>query len=555
MTVQLETLRPAELDPRAEQTMVAMRDGVRLATDTYLPEGRGPWPVVLIRLPYDKSGRYTFMPHLAPHFTSRGYALVVQDVRGRFRSEGETMPFVHEADDGFDTLDWIVGQRWANGSVGMFGDSYFGFTQWAAVASGHPALKAIVPRVTSANLGIWLQGEVDPLYGARYLAEVWSDHHTHAWPIDWSRRPLAEVFDSGFEAIGTRSAGFDSLLAHSREGRQLDPYPDGHPFDELSVPALHVVGWFDNVSPESMRDYMRLSRSPRAGDLQYLVADSTDHENYQLADVPVPADLDHDQHDEALQRMIPRYLGSALEFFDAFLARTRDPATLPRVRWRLGTGDWRREPSWPPPRARERRLYLGDADLATADAATGSLRPSPFAEESSAQWTHDPESLVPSTVQNPFAFLLEFPDERAVQARPDVLTFTGETVRRPLDLAGPVTARLKVATDGPSMHVFAKLVDVSPDGHAVMLLRGQACVTGSAAQETDLYLGHTGYRVEPGHRLRLQVSSSDFPLYRPSWHGREPVVRDGHPYEPPDPAHRRRRSFPHHPDGARGRRR
>ncbi len=118
-----------------------------------------------------------------------------------------------------------------------------------------------------------------------------------------------------------------------------------------------------------------------------------------------------------------------------------------------------------------------------------------------------------STVQNPFAFLLEFPDERAVQARPDVLTFTGETVRRPLDLAGPVTARLKVATDGPSMHMFAKLIDVSPYGHAVMLLRGQACVTGSAAQETDLYLGHTGYRVEPGHRLRLQLSSSDFPLY------------------------------------------
>ena len=97
------------------------------------------------------AGRYTFMPQLAPHFTDRGYAFVVQDVRGKFRSEGETMPFVHEIEDGYDTLEWIVSQPWSNGSVGMWGDSYYGYTQWAVVASGHPALKAIVPRVTSTD--------------------------------------------------------------------------------------------------------------------------------------------------------------------------------------------------------------------------------------------------------------------------------------------------------------------------------------------------------------------------------------------------------------------
>ncbi len=514
MTAQLETLQPSDLDPRAEQTMVPMRDGVRLATDTYLPSGPGPWPVVLIRLPYDKNGRYTFMPHLAPHFTSRGYAFVVQDVRGRFRSEGETMPFVHEVDDGYDTLEWITQQPWATGAVGMFGDSYYGFTQWAAVASGHPALRAIVPRVTSANLGIWLQGDVDPLYGGQYLAEVWSDRLTHAWPIDWTHRPLAEVFNSGFDAIGTRSAGFDNLLAHAREGRQFDPYPDGHPFEKLSIPTLHAVGWFDNISPESMRDYTRLSRDPRVGHLQYLVADSTDHENYQLADVPVPDELDHDQHDDALDRMIPVYLGPALDFFDAFLAETRDPATLPRVRWRLGACDWRDGSTWPPPGAHQLLLYLENAGEATRDAIGGSLAPS-SGGESSVTWTHDPSDLVPSTVENPFAFLHEFPDEQTVAARPDVLTFTGPPLAEPLDLAGPVTVRLTVASSGPSMHLFAKLVDVSPDGRAVMLLRGQSSVQtpGDRAQTAELYLGHTGYRVEARHRLRLQIASSDFPLY------------------------------------------
>ena len=112
MVFPLETLRPAPIDPSAEQVMVPMRDGVRLATDVYLPDGHGRVPAVLVRLPYDKCGRYTFMPACAPSFTERGYAFVVQDVRGKFRSEGETMPFVHEVEDGYDTIDWIVAQGW-----------------------------------------------------------------------------------------------------------------------------------------------------------------------------------------------------------------------------------------------------------------------------------------------------------------------------------------------------------------------------------------------------------------------------------------------------------
>jgi uncharacterized protein len=380
--------------------------------------------------------------------------------------------------------------------------------------SATPALRAIVPRVTCANLGIWLQGQVDPLYGARYLAEFWSDRHTHSWPIDWSRRPLASVFDPGMEAIGVRSAGLDDLLGRSREGRELDPFPGRHPFRKISVPVLHSVGWFDNISPDSMRDYMALSRDPDRGHLQYLIADSTDHENYRLSDVPVPGALDHDQSDEALERMIPHYIGPALDFFDVFLRGTRDPATLPRVRWHLGHDGWHESPAWPPPGAAEVRLYLGSAANATTDAAGGSLLAAAEPDRAHASWTHDPDSLVPSTVENPFAFLHEYPDETGVESRGDVLTFTGAPLTAPLDLAGPVTARLMIGTDAPSTHVFVKLVDVFPDGRAVMLLRGQASVAGPpAGVPAELSLGHTGYRVGPGHRLRLHVASSDFPLY------------------------------------------
>ncbi len=523
MAVKLQSLAPAPLDPRAEQIMVPMRDGVRLATDVYLPDGgtgRGRSPTVLVRLPYDKSGRYTFMPILAPYVNGRGYAFVVQDVRGKFRSEGETVPFVHEVQDGYDTLEWIARQAWSDGAVGMFGDSYYGFTQWAAVASAHPALRAIVPRVTSADLATvnWSGEGVTALYGADYLAHYWVDNLIHDYDVDWSRRPLAELFDEGFTAIGARSRGFDILIERETGARpSLDPYPAGHPFDRLRIPVLHSVGWFDNLAPDSMRDYLALTRRNDRAGMQYLVADSNDHENYRLDDVPFTLDDYHDTNDEAIARMIPLYLDPALEFFDVVL-RGAD-RIVPPVRWHLGNDGWHESSQWPPSRVRKLTLRLSAADRAAADPGGdggGLLTLRPEAALSSARWLHNPSDLVPSTVEDPFSFLFEYPDEREVERRPDVLAFTGEPADEPLDLVGPVVVSLRLATTGPSMHLFAKLLDVAPDGAAHMLTRGQMVV-----RDTDLDrpvrvdLNHLGYRLMPGHRLRLQLASSDYPLYVP----------------------------------------
>ena len=235
MAIEIESLGPAAVDPRAQQYMVPMRDDVSLATDVYIPDGDGPWPAVLVRLPYDKNGRYCWMPFISRYFTDRGYAFLPQDVRGKFRSEGETNAFVHEIEDGYDTIEWITHQPWADGAVGMWGDSYYGFTQWAAVASGHPALKAVVPRVTMADLFGWLDG-VTPLYGAHYLAEYWSDRRSHHWTPDWTHRPLSEVFDPGFEPIGSRSIAFDRILAESRGGPRWSSIPTAIPSTGCASP-------------------------------------------------------------------------------------------------------------------------------------------------------------------------------------------------------------------------------------------------------------------------------------------------------------------------------
>ena len=498
----------------ATQYMVRMRDGIRLATDVYLPDNGTPAEAVLVRLPYDKNSRYVFFKWVAEIFTRRGYAMVVQDVRGKFRSEGETIGFVSEANDGYDTIDWIIAQRWSNGIVGMFGDSYYGFTQWAAVSSAHPALRAIVPRVTSTELLGKRHGEgsvqdVPWLVHADYVSHYWADRHVYARELNWTLRPLTEVFEDLFTAIGVRSAAYDLSVPHFVP---LPIYPDGHPLDAKPVPVLHAVGWFDNLSIVAMRDYVALSRRPGWSAAQYLTADSVDHENYHLSHAPIDEENDHGVNDEALDRMLGLYTEPALDFFDVFLKGIRDASTLPRVSWHLGHEGYRESPTWPPPGAAEQHLYL--TGLASAARTDGLLSPAVPTEEQAGEWDYDPEDMIASSVPNSFAFLQEYPDESATARRPDVLSFVTEPATTPVDLAGPVDLVVTVGSTAPSTYLFAKLLDQAPDGTARLIVRGQgelSDVSGTARARIEL--GHTGYRLRAGHRFRLNIASSDFPEF------------------------------------------
>ena len=512
----VETFGPAPVDPRAEQFEVRTRDGITLATDVYLCQDTSPKPVILVRLPYDKSGRYTFMSQLAETINERGFVLVAQDVRGKFRSTGETMPCTSEMADGYDTLEWLSRQAWCDGNVGMFGDSYYGYTQWAAAASGHHALKAIAPGVTSAELSLQrkrLPGAVFPLIQSDYVSHVWVDNNIHEFDVDWSIRPLANVFDEAFAQIGTRSGAFDNVVNTWDDPTVAGANWPNHPFRGSRIPVLHQVAWFDNVSPLSMRDYVTISAIEDRTSLQFLTADSRDHENYHLRDVPISPELDHGEDDAALARLIPLYLAPALDFFDWTLRGLDRPVDLAQVRWHLGHDGWHQADTWPPPGAEELVLHLVGEGSATS-AEGGALSEKADAGRASVQWTHDPNNMVPSMVGDSFAFLREYPDESRVHDRRDVLTFTSEARSTPLDLAGPIHLRVKVGSSGSAMQVHAKLLDVSPDGTAHMITRGQVTIDSPDPDVlSEVYLGHTGYRLRPGHRLRIHLASSDFPLF------------------------------------------
>ena len=509
---------PAPLDPRAEQIMVPMRDGVRLATDVYLPDRPGRVPAVLVRLPYDKCGRYTFMPELSPHFTERGYAFVVQDVRGKFRSEGETMPFAHEIEDGYDTLEWMCRRPWSNESVGMWGESYYGYTQWAAVASGHPSLKAIVPGMTSVNLldtSCWRSAHVPELYLVDYLAHFWLDNMAYDFAVDWSQRPLAGAFDEAYGQLGRRCAAIDRYILGAERAPSIYP-PGRHPFDHLKIPTLHKVGWFDNILPGAMRDFTELSRRPSTAPLQYLVAEAVDHENYHLSQYPLGPEDDHEKDDAALKERLPEMTRDALDFFDRVLMERGRLADMMRVRWFLGHDDWHAADSWPPEGVREMNLYLSSLARSLSGPSGGALTEEAETSGGRVSWVHDPADLVPSALQDPFSQIKEWPDERRIELRPDVLTFTSEPFRHHVDLVGPMTASLRLGSSADSMHIFVKLLDVAPDDSARAFARGQArVVRPQPEQQARIDLSHTGYRLQAGHALRVHISSSDFPLYLP----------------------------------------
>jgi len=484
----------SEIAARARPVMIAMRDGVHLATDVYLPAGRqAPAPVVLVRTLYDKGSAFTFLPRLADVFNERGYAFVAQDVRGRGRSDGERRPLEHEVADGYDTLDWIARQPWSDGRAGMFGDSYLGFTSLAAAVSGHPSLKAIVPRMIGTDRAVDHDG-VYSMELVEWAANYLMDDRNYARRVDWSVAPLSDVIE---RSTGRACPPYDRLRALTVAGPKVANeafFGTADPQGAILVPTLHWTGYWDLRCESCIADYIAMRGRPEIAERQYLMLDAIDHEFYPLGYDGPAAGLGEAPSPEVIEELIPDYTDAVLEFFDRHVRGEAGPE-IPRVRWNLSRAGWQTAPDWPPP-------------------GTG-IRDVPVLPDDEADsWRHDPADPVPNLPANPWSILSSQPDERAVESRADVLTFTSDELATAIDLAGPAYVRLSIHADAPSMHVVAKLVDVWPDGAARRMMLG-ARLVGAAeyGAEVEIRLGHIGYRVQPGHRIRVEVASSCYPFY------------------------------------------
>lgn len=503
---------------------VPMRDGVRLAANIALPDGDGPFPTVLSRTPYGKGAFSLTEPH--PHVCA-GYAVVMQDCRGRFDSEGEWFPVIDEAPDGYDTIEWIAQQAWSDGRIGMVGGSYLGIVQWAAASACPPHLCCIVPQVTPCDhyenwmyrggaaqiithypWAIYVQGRICQQMPKDELLELF-----HTLPLSQADRAAGR--DIGF---------WQEWMTHSRYDAFWEPQNFETALDRITVPALNLGGWYDMYSQPALRCFAgqreRGGSPPARNGARAIIGPWTHGKSgtcYGDLDFGPQSDLDLDAH--AL-RFLNRWLKDADDGLDA-----EPPLWL----FVMGRNEWRREHEWPLPETEWRRAYLhsrGGANAVTGDGVLSFEQP---ADEPPDRFDYDPLDPVPTRGGNhsgDFAGTLAGPvDQRPVEQRPDVLVYATKPLEHDLDVIGPVRLHLAASSSAPDTDFTGKLVDVHPDGQAIIISDGilrashressrePSPIQPGQLYEFDINLGTTANCFRQGHRVRLEVSSSNFPRY------------------------------------------
>jgi putative CocE/NonD family hydrolase len=521
---------------RTEQGVrVPMRDGVRLATDLYLPDGAGKrLPVILIRTQYGKARyRPADGPGVPRMFAGQGFVVAIQDIRGRFESEGHYTLAESDAADGYDTVDWLARQPWSNGKVGTYGCSSLGITQVFLAQRRHPALAAMVPQAPggATRNQLW-----DVVTGG--VPEI-------GWSLGWfhqdgNKKPFDKLMPDGGPPEIDEAAILETLpvsrMAELAGGppsdwvdyvtrKPGDPWWDrfGY-FDERSrvdVPALFVNSWNDMSVGETLHLFERFRRdglSRRARENAFAIISPTAHCESEL----VGPNLTIDGRDlgDARKDFWAIYLG----WFDHWLrGRAGDYEAMPRVQYYvMGANEWRSAEQWPPKGTRRVPYYLHSAGRANSRHGDGTLSTTPPGDEPADQFVYDPAAPVPSRD-------MVFPGDRYeqgdIEARDDVLVYTTPPLAEGLEVTGPVEVRLFVSSSARDTDFTANLVDVYPDGRAFHIRSGilRARYREGLAREVWMEEGKTyPLRIDlqatsnyfaPGHRIRLQVSSSNFPRF------------------------------------------
>jgi putative CocE/NonD family hydrolase len=521
-----------------------MPDGVRLRSNIYRPARPGPWPVLLARIPYCKDRQAADLGLDPVQVAANGYIVVLQDVRGRFSSDGVWDPFVSEASDGAASVAWAASLPGSSGRVGMFGASYLGYAQWAAATQRPAALQAIAPRLAPIRADDGLVSRAGVLELGLLVA----------WLID-TGFDVADRVPGRDPAERTRAATrlVDELDGLSRGGYRelpLDPFGPisrvdsspgfrtalasvDHPGSdrislsehaEVGVPALHVGGWFDIFLAETLRGYLAGSRS---GSDQQLIIGPWTHLDHgpDVGDISfgrssAETSIDGRESIEAIQ----------LAWFDRHLkvrgeARSRAPVFI----FVMGANRWREESEWPLARALPTNYYLRAGGRLSLEA--------PEAEDPD-QYTYDPSDPAP-TVGGSTLLTPEFRagpiDQADLERRDDVLTYTTEALTTPTEASGPIVVHLWAASSARDTDFVARLCDVGPDRRSLNLADGivrashrKGPATGldylepGRAYEFEIDLWATSHVFLPGHRIRVQVTSSSFPRWNRNLNTDEP---------------------------------
>lgn len=519
---------------------VKMRDGVILRGDIFRPDAEGKFPVLIERTPYRRA-IWGYSVDFAQRAASRGYVVYLQDVRGRYRSDGDWYPFLHESEDGYDTIEWIAAQPYSDGRVGMFGASYVGATQVLAAIAHPPHLAGICPIVTASNYHdgwTYQGGAFEQWFDESWTSGLAQDTLAHqieripGSPEDINALPLTNypIFNKNPASAIDVSAStiapyFLDWLAHPSYDDYWKRWSIEEHYADVRVPALHVGAWYDIFLGGSLRNYMGLKAGAATEDArkgQHLLVIIGGHagEGRKIGEVDFGPDAEKVNEDDI-----------TLRWYDyLFKGVQNEFATGKPVRiFVMGANQWRDEDDWPLARARSTKYFLHSQGNANSARGNGSLSTAAPGSEPSDKFVYDPAKPVP-TVGGPLCcdsdHLAPGPrDQRSVEERDDVLIYSTPPLERDLEVTGPVKLDFFASSSAVDTDFTAKLVDVSPDGTAINLTEGivRARYRDSQATSSPLTPGQvysltidlwaTSNVFRAGHRLRLEVSSSNFPRF------------------------------------------
>ena len=505
---------------------VPMRDGVNLSADIYSPAGQpGPFPVILGRTPYDNTNAESM--ESAFFYPQHGYVFVAQDVRGRNDSDGEFKPFFDEIDDGYDTVEWIGAQPWCDGNVGMVGASYVGGVQWWAAVTGSHYLKAIAPRVMGHNLhtgfyygGAW-QLAVMAMWSLRYDGRTRQDIYVYNWEQLFATLPLKDL---------DKAAGKDIKFLHDWLSHpDYDDYWKAAAIDErygdVKIPVLQTGGWYDVGAGGTFANFVgmrerggsQLAREQHKAIIGPWFHSASEETHAGEVDFGLDSVLD-------LQEI-------ELRWFDHWLKGEDNGAEqeTPLRIYVMGANEWRDEHEWPLARTQFTNYYFHSGGEANSLLGDGKLSTQAPADEPADHFVYNPAFPVPTrggnTCCNPDLVPWGAYDQRPLEYRNDLLCYTSDPLEEDLEVTGPVFVKLFASTDGRDTDFTAKLVDVHPDGYAVNLCDGiirgryrttqehQRLLEPGEVYEFTIDLWPTSNVFKKGHRIRVDISSSNFPRF------------------------------------------
>ena len=526
---------------------IPMRDGVVLRGDLYRPDGAEKYPVLLNRTPYDKSFPLISALTLdAIRAAQRGYNVVFVDCRGCFASEGTFNCFTDEARDGYDTIEYLARQPWADGKVGMFGASYMGATQWLAATQNPPSLKAIAPSITASDYhdGWTYQGGAFSLFFnvswpmitiglSRLMRERESNPEAAKElnlvmsSIDSMRERMDFLPLKEFPLFRTGAPYFRDWLDHPNYDDYWRKLCIEENHAKIDVPALNFGGWHDIFQGGTIRNYlgMKARGATDASRRQRLMMGPWNHA------LPLPSLVGQVDMGFRAGAASADLDGVQLEFFDHWLkGKTNAAAEGAKVKvFVMGLNQWREEKEWPLPGTEWRRYFLHSRGRANSAYGDGALSTEAPGAEPPDSYLYNPLNPVQTMGGGLCCYPNSQPggafDQAAVEHRGDVLVYSTESLAEDLEVTGPIKLTLYASSSAPDTDFTAKLVDVGSCGFARNLTDGiirarvresqtsPSLITPGKVYEFNIDMWSTSNLFKAGHRIRLEVSSSNFPRF------------------------------------------